>query len=116
MCKMKKSKTGTYVRDGMSVEVVAKTTDSHTEMLAHGVTALNLDIQPPPESCVGLFTMSGSLIPSAKEWTLGEYLRRIKKNEAKMGIAYLEVLQDNYQLSCTQFLSCSLQTSDHSAG
>ncbi len=40
---------------------------------------------------LGLFTMSGAMIPDAGEWILREYLKRIRKGKAKMGIGYVEV-------------------------
>lgn len=90
MSKMRRTKTGSYVRDGMAVEVVAASTYTYSDMLEQGCAALNLD-----RSCLGmvlhLFNMSGAMIPQSEEWTIGGYLRRMKKKEVKFGIGYVEV-------------------------
>ena len=89
MFKMKRGKKGSYVRDGMAVEVVAQSSDTYDQMVQHGRTAINLKDKSGMKLCI--FTMAGAMIPSGCEWTLGEYLKRIKKSDAKIGIGYVEV-------------------------
>ena len=88
---MKKGKTGTYARDGMAVEVMATSCDSYEELIHYGQSSFKFD--PPTKKALklALFTMSGTMIPKSGDWTLGEYVKRIKKSEAKIGIGYVEV-------------------------
>lgn len=90
MSKMRCTKTGSYVRDGMAVEVVAKTSDSYSELIDHGCSALNLD-RLSRGMVLNLFNMSGAMVPEKEEWNVGEYLKRMKKSEVKIGIGYVEV-------------------------
>lgn len=89
MCKMRRSKTGSYVRDGMSVEVIANSLDDYQELMDRGLSAL--DFGPVHGMVFKLFTVSGAMLPDSSSWTLGEYLKRVKKGEAKLGIGCIEV-------------------------
>lgn len=89
MCSMKKGKTGSYVRDGMFVEVLGETDDSHEKVICRGVEIF--DIIHKEGMVLSLFTMAGAMIPQSDQWTLGGHLKRIKKGEAKFGIGYVDV-------------------------
>ena len=90
VCKMRRSKAGSYVRDGMSVEVMVKSSDNYEGLIAQG-----LDLDTVQGSSLKLFSMSGAMIPDVSSWTLGDYLQRVKKGEVKLGIGLVEVILVN---------------------
>lgn len=94
MCKMKTGRSGSYVRDGMSIEIVADSMDSYKELIDRGCAVFHLP-NSKDGMIVNIFTMSGSMIIDSGDWTPGEYLKRTKKSEAKLGIGYVEVISSS---------------------
>lgn len=90
MSRMKVNKKGSYIRDGMAVEVLILSTAAPMEVVAMGISALG-DIPTPVGMVPALFTPSGAIINSNPGWTLGWYLKKIKKGEAKLGINYIRI-------------------------
>ena len=90
MCKMKIGRSGSFVRDGMSIEVTASTSDDRHQLISRGRSAFNLSLSKHGD-ILGLFTMSGAMIID-EEWSLGDYMKRNKKGDAKLGIGYVKVL------------------------
>lgn len=86
---MKKGRAGTYVRDGMSIEVIANVFDSHDDLLKKAQSAFNLRVHK--RETLALFTVSGALIQGTNEWTLHAYLQQTHKSDARLGIGYVEV-------------------------
>lgn len=87
---MKKGRGGTYRRDGVSIEVIGNSSDSHGDVLDRGQSAFHLKKRLHGQ-VLALFTMSGSLILDDGSWTLHSYLQRIHKSDARLGIGYIEV-------------------------
>lgn len=59
MCKMKIGRLGAYVRDGMSIEILAEESCSRDELLERGCEAFQLE-QTVRGQVLALFTMTGS--------------------------------------------------------
>ena len=90
MCKMKKGRSGTYSRDGVSIEVVADRYDTYDKLLERGCKDLQIDKR---RSTLSLFTLAGAVIlceerNDESHWSLGEYLKMVRKgpSELKLGI------------------------------
>jgi hypothetical protein len=94
---MKRLRTGTFVRDGMGVEVVGETTDSYDRVLSRGIEIFDID---PKKGTPCLFTVSGAMICYSEEWTLNNYIKRIKKKEVKFGIGYVDVSLVGFLFFC----------------
>lgn len=87
---MKKGRGGTYVRDGMSIEIIGNVYDRHCDVLSKGQSAFRLKKRVNGQ-ILALFTLSGSLILDSGVWTLRSYLERTHKSEARLGVGYIEV-------------------------
>ena len=74
VCKMRRSKAGSYVRDGMSVEVMVKSSDNYEGLIAQGVSVLDLDTVQG--SSLKLFSMSGAMIPDVSRGLFTESKER----------------------------------------
>ena len=92
MCKMRIGRAGSYIRDGLSVEIVADTMDSYKELLDRACDVFHLSASKD-EMVPHIFTTSGSMIIDSGNWTLGDYLKCTKKSEAKLGIGYAKVIK-----------------------
>ena len=90
---MKKGRAGTYVRDGMSVEVIANVYDSSDDILFKARSAFHL--KKRKGEVLALFTLSGACIQASEDWTLHAYLQKTHKSEAKLGVGYIPVSGDN---------------------
>lgn len=88
VCKMKQGRSGGYVRDGMSVEVMASSGDAYDDVLE--LASKTFHLKPSTNKILRLFTLSGAVIPPCEEWSLGSYLKRSHRNEVRIGIGYIE--------------------------
>lgn len=99
MCKMKQGRSGGYVRDGVSVELIANASNTYDDILEQARKTFHLKLTSNIK-VLRLFTLSGAVIPSSEEWSLGSYLKKSHRSEARIGIGYIEVCSyySNYQL------------------
>ena len=89
MCRMKIGGLGAYVRDGMSVEILVEESCSRDQLLERGREVFKLE-ESFHGQILSLFTMTGAAIVDEK-WRLSDYIKRLKKSEAKLGIGYVDV-------------------------
>ncbi len=87
---MKKGRAGTYVRDGVSIELIGNVYDDHNTVLSQAQSAFHLKKKVDGQ-VLALFTLSGALILNSEEWTLHSYLQKTHKSDARLGIGYIEV-------------------------
>ena len=73
---MKQGRSGGYVRDGVPVEMMASSSNTHSDIL---------------EQACKTFTLSGAVIPTSDDWSLGSYLKKSHRSEACIGIGYIDV-------------------------
>lgn len=99
MCKMKIGRLGAYVRDGMSVEILARDSMLRDEMLECGSKAFNLE-ETVRGQVLALFTMTGAAILD-EQWRLGDHAKRMRKSEVKLGIGYIDVI---LAMHCSQLV------------
>ena len=86
---MKEGKSGLFVRDGMLVEVVMKISDGYKQMIRSAAIVLRLDDMV--DSSLSLFTMAGALIPETANWSIGEYVKRVRQSHIKLGVGAIQV-------------------------
>lgn len=92
VCKMKQGRNGGYVRDGVSVELMASSLDTHGDILEKARETFNLKLSEDLK-ILKLFTLSGAVIPCSEDWSLGSYLKRCHKSEGRIGVGYVEVCE-----------------------
>ena len=87
---MKVGRGGGYKRDGKSMELFAPPDCSHSDLLELARDNFRLSSINDLQQKLVLFTLSGAVIVADEKWTLGSYLKKIKKSEAKLGIGYVD--------------------------
>lgn len=70
----------------MSVEIIANVYD---DILGKAQFAFHL--KERKGEVLALFTLSGACIQASESWTLHAYLQKTHKNEAKLGVGYIQV-------------------------
>ena len=86
MCKMKCRRGGNYCREGMSVELFCSRSDGYGAVIDKACFALSL---VKKEQKFSLFTTTGALIVDDGNWTLGDYLQKLHKSDARFEIGEL---------------------------
>ena len=93
---------GSYCRDGMSVEVFCSRSDSYVTIIDKACIALDIERK---EQKFSLFTVNGARIIEDDEWTLGDYLQRLHKSDARIGLG--ELHDDSPSTSvCVYCIAC----------
>ena len=90
MCKMKQGRSGGYVRDGVSVEMMASSSNTHSDILEQARKTFGFSSEMDMK-VLKLFTLSGAVIPASDDWSLGSYLKKSHRSEARIGIGYIDV-------------------------
>jgi hypothetical protein len=80
---MRKSKSGSFVRDGVAVELVLDRGDEYEDVLDKASEVIDLP-KVPAGHHLTLLTTGGAIIPKKVDWTVGSYLRQMHKAPAQL--------------------------------
>ena len=83
VCKMRKSRHGIFSRYGSAVEVVADRSDTYSQLAKKACEVLDVS-----GNSFSLYSLGGAVIVNERGWTLGGYMRKIRRSpsELKIGI------------------------------